>query len=63
MSDTRRRRVPPPRPPSATPQDLLTRLWSGLPPPQRREVLLVLSQVIARNLPAATRKEARHEHP
>ena len=62
MSDTRRRRVPP-RPQTATPPGTLTRLWSDLPTPKRREVLLVLSQVIARSLPAATRKEAGHEHP
>jgi len=54
---------PPPRPQTATPPEPLIRLWSGLPTPKRQEVLLVLSQVIARNLPAGTRKEAGHDHP
>jgi hypothetical protein len=41
----------------------LTPLWSDLPAPRRQEVLLVLSQLIAKSLPPAARKEASHEHP
>jgi hypothetical protein len=63
MSDSQRRPVPPPRPQPTTPPRALTRLWSGLPPSRRREVLRVLSQVIAHRLPPAARKEAGHEHP
>jgi len=62
MSRTRRSPVPPPRPKTATPPELRTRLWSGLSPPRRQEVLMVLSQVIAHSLPPSTRKEASHEH-
>ena len=52
----------PPRPqPRRLPRPL-TRAWSGLPPPRRQEVLRVLSQIIAKGLPAAVRKEAKHEH-
>ena len=54
---------PPPRPQPSTPAHLLSRLWSKLPPQRRQEVLLLLSQLIAKSLPPATRKEARHEHP
>ena len=56
-------RSPPPRPQPARLPGPLTRAWSGLPPPRRQEVLLVLSQIIAKSLSAAVRKEASHEHP
>ena len=52
----------PPRPRPTRPREPLTRAWSGLPSSRRREVLLVLSQIIAKGLPSAARKEARHEH-
>src|SRR4051812_28123946 len=53
---------PPPRPQSARLLGPLTRAWSNLPAPRRREVLLVLSQIIAKSLPTAV-KEAGREHP
>ena len=34
----------------------------GSPPAQAQEVLLVLSQILAKGLPAAVQKEAKHEH-
>jgi hypothetical protein len=54
---------PPPRRKPATPPGLLTRPWSGLPAPRRQEVLMVLSQIVAKSLPPAVRKEVSHEHP
>src|SRR5438552_18042502 len=51
----------PPRP--QTPPGPLSQPWSGLPAPRRQEVLVVLSQIIAKNLPPVVRKEAGHEHP
>ena len=62
MSHAQRSPVPPPRLQPTTRRGPLTRAWSGLPPPRRQEVLLVLSQIIAQSLPAAARKEAKHEH-
>ena len=62
MSNTHRSTVPPAPQPARLPGPL-TRAWSGLPPPRRQEVLLVLSQIIAKSLPTAVRKEAGHEHP
>ena len=53
----------PPRPQLARLPRPLTRAWSDLPAPKRQEVLLVLSQMIAKSLPTAVRKEASHEHP
>ena len=53
----------PPRPPRARRPGPLTRAWSGLPAPRRQEVLQVLSQIIAKSLPTAVRKEAGCEHP
>jgi hypothetical protein len=35
----------------------------GLPAPKRQEVLLVLSQVLAKSLRPPVQKEAGHEHP
>ena len=52
-------------PPRSQPVRLLRRLspvWSCLPQPRRQELLLVLSQIIAKSLSAALRKEANHEH-
>ena len=52
-------------PPRSQPARLLRRLspvWSCLPQPRRQELLLVLSQIIAKSLSAALRKEANHEH-
>jgi hypothetical protein len=40
----------------------LTQAWSGLTAPRRQEVLLVLSQIMAKALPTAVRKEANREH-
>ena len=64
MSHSQRSTVPPPRPLRPRRPGPLTRAWSGLPPPRRRELLLVLSQIIARSLPTAVKavKEACHEH-
>jgi hypothetical protein len=62
MSNSQRSTVPPPRPqPARLPRPLI-RAWSGLSPPRRQEVLQVLSQIIAKSLPTAVRKEASHEH-
>ena len=60
MSHTRRSTVPP-APQPTRPRAPLTRAWSGLPSSRRQEVLLVLSQIIAKGLPSTARKEARHE--
>ena len=52
-------------PPRSQPARLLRRLspvWSCLPQPRRQELLLVLSQIIAKSLSAVLRKEANHEH-
>ncbi len=62
MSNSHRSAVPPAPQPARLPGPL-TQAWSGLPAPRRQEVLLVLSQIIAKGLPAAVRKEAGHEHP
>jgi hypothetical protein len=40
---------------------LLTRLWSSLPVQTQQQILRVLSQLVAKNLPPATGKEAGHE--
>lgn len=56
-------RCPPPRPQATTPRLPLSRLWSSLPAAKRQEVLMVLSQVVAKSLPPAQRQEAGHEHP
>ena len=61
MSHSQRSAVPP-RPQPARLAGPLTRAWSGLPPPRRRQVLLVLSQIIAKVLAPAERKEAGCEH-
>ena len=59
MSHTQRSTVPP-RARDRRAREPLTE--PGRPPPSRRqEVLLVLSQIIAKRLPAAVRKEAGHE--
>jgi hypothetical protein len=44
------------------PPSPLNRLWSSLPPLRQREVLLLLSQLIAKSLPPTQWKEADHEH-
>ena len=62
MPNHHRSAVPPPR---SQPARLLRRLspvWSCLPQARRQELLLVLSQIIAKSLSAALRKEANHEH-
>jgi hypothetical protein len=51
----------PPRLQPARPRGRLIRAWSELPSPRRQEVLLVLSQIIAKGLSAAVRKGAGHE--
>jgi hypothetical protein len=56
-------RSPPPRPQPARLPGPLTRAWSDLPTPRRQEVLMVLSQIIAKALPTSVRKEAGREHP
>ena len=61
MSKPRRSPVPP-APQVTTPPSPLSRLWSNLPPLRQREVLLLLSHLIAKNLPPVQRKEADHEH-
>ncbi len=62
MSNSHRSAVPPPRLKPARLPGPLIQAWSGLPAPRRQEVLLVLSQIIAKGLPAAVRKEAGREH-
>ena len=61
MSNTQRSTVPPAQMPARRFQPL-TQAWSGLPAPRRRELSLVLSQIIVKGLPAAMRKEAGREH-
>ena len=51
----------PPRPRQTRLLRSLTKIWSTLPVPRRQEALLVLSQIIAKKLPAAVRKEAGHD--
>jgi len=62
MSNYHRSAVPPPRSQPARFLRRLSRAWSCLPQPRRQEALLVLSQIIAKSLPAVVRKEANHEH-
>ena len=56
-------RCPPPRPRPVRRSQPLIQAWLSLPTPRRQEVVLVLSQVIARWLPTAPQKEAGREHP
>ena len=61
MSNSHHSAVPPALKPARLPGPLI-HAWSGLPAPRRQEVLLVLSQIIAKGLPAAVRKETGREH-
>ena len=55
-------RRPPPRLQPTRHAKSSTRAWSDLPALRRQEVLLVLSQIIAKTLPSLVLKEGRHEH-
>src|SRR5262249_20412060 len=55
-------RSPPPRPQPTRQARTLTRAWSDLPAPRRQQVLLVLSQILAKTLPSRALKEGSHEH-
>lgn len=62
MSHHHRSAVPPRPKPKRLPRPL-TQAWSDLPAPRRQEILMMLSQIIAKSLSRAVQKGASHEHP
>src|SRR5262249_46566419 len=56
-------RSPPPRPQPTRHARTLTRAWSDLPALRRQQVLLVLSQILAKTLPSPVLKGAAMSTP